>query len=292
MLPHNFFQNHWLKAPLVCRGLVSTLADGSIDWSGQFKSWAESATVQARLFSSAILGSNGEPQAHVAKSGSDALAIFEQHASAETPLTLLLNGCDSASPLLRTMRERLNLKRTWREDDIVATMSSHQSGIGFHSGHEDGFLVQLEGTRVWRFWEPASVPRPYLLSLLAHPDFADEQVPPPPGDPEMEFVINAGDAIYLPSLWGHSGITVGNSVALSIAWKGITPFSLLVEKFGKRTVLSSWPQLRIYSDDLFAPVDHEDAPNVRSMLLTRFLEMHPQVNDVVAREFKEPVPAL
>ncbi len=74
------------------------------------------------------------------------------------PVTQLLNRVDAVDADVRRLRSLLPVELPWRHDDTVATWSDPGSGIGFHSGHEDGFVVQLAGARGGRCGRPRRSP--------------------------------------------------------------------------------------------------------------------------------------
>lgn len=146
------------------------------------------------------------------------------------PVTLLLNRVDAVDDGVRRLRDLLGVDLPRRFDDTVATWSDPGSGIGFHSGHEDGFVVQLAGARRWRTWPPSVVPDDHHLVVLGRPAAGD--VPPLlrcADPPHLAVDLAPGDALHVPALWPHEGVTIGDgpSLSLSIAWKGVNTRRLL-----------------------------------------------------------------
>jgi hypothetical protein len=199
-------------------------------WQDRFHEWCRPPAV-ARLF---VLhpGGVGAARAAALPKVSEAYDLFTRYAADGESLTLLLNRADSVSPEIVALRDSLGIGRGWRHDDVVATLSTPGSGIGYHAGHEDGFIVQLEGRRRWRAWSPECLTPPQRAALLwpGHAELAGENAPPP-HRPELPPVLDVelapGDAIYLPSLYPHDGETIELSVSLSIAWRGVAIAALL-----------------------------------------------------------------
>ncbi len=88
-----------------------------------------------------------------------AWAIFQTFRHSE-PLTLLLNSVERVDPRLRDLQRMFAIPFDWRADDVVATISTPRAGIGYHAGREDGFVVQVSGSRRWRVWAGTVVKKP------------------------------------------------------------------------------------------------------------------------------------
>ena len=146
------------------------------------------------------------------------------------PVTLLLNRVDAVDEGVRRLRDLLPVDLPWRLDGTVATLSDPGSGIGFHTGHEDGFIVQLAGARRWSAWPPSTVPDDHHLLVLGRP--SADGVPPllrSADPPHLTVELAPGDALHVPALWPHEGVTLGDtpSLSLSIAWRGVNARRLL-----------------------------------------------------------------
>ena len=49
----------------------------------------------------------------------------------------------------------------------------------------------------------------------------------PAAEPLIDCVLQAGDVLYSPALFPHEGETILESVSLSLAWQGVSPYDIL-----------------------------------------------------------------
>jgi hypothetical protein len=142
--------------------------------------------------------------------------------------TLLLNGVERVSGICREIHGSLPFTQDWRFDDIVATRSLSGSGIGFHGGHEDGYVAQIQGTRRWRVWSKDRLSTEYRYFLMGRGDDEYAVLPDRPNAaPLLDITLEPGDLLYIPALFPHEGVSTTTSVSLSVAWRGFSLFTLL-----------------------------------------------------------------
>lgn len=213
------FERTWRRQPRLLRGLVSSDPLCSPDVVSCYASWCRQPA-RARLFAP-VQQSSRPIRSFDAGVPENAYRVFSDYASDGDVLTLLVNGVERTVPEIVRLRERFALGRDWRFDDVVATLSTVGSGIGYHAGHEDGFIVQLHGRRRWELWRPELRLSHYYRQLY-HDAWVREcpPLPEPPGPPNFVAELSAGDALYTPPMWGHRGTTLELSVSLSVAWRG------------------------------------------------------------------------
>jgi 50S ribosomal protein L16 3-hydroxylase len=81
----------------------------------------------------------------------------------------------------------------------MVSWASDGGGVGPHVDSYDVFLLQVQGQRRWRVGrvdDPGFV-EGAPLKLLRH------------FEPEIDWLLEPGDLLYLPPLWGHDGVAVG-----------------------------------------------------------------------------------
>ena len=130
--------------------------------------------------------------------------------------SLMVQKCDVWMDSLFELRKYFSFLPHWRFDDIMASIGSDQSSSGPHIDNYDVFLLQSEGTKVWRVEKEA---RP-LISLADH-----EFVP----DLDLrilkkfenydEHTLKPGDLLYIPAGYAHWGISQGESLSFSIGFR-------------------------------------------------------------------------
>lgn len=223
-LPVDFLSQHWRRRPAAVSGAFDT-ESRSCDWIRRFREWC-CPPVTPRLFIRDERRGPGTARAFDVTDHASALELFDAYAGHEA-LTILLNGVEHVAPEMERIRARFGVQLPWREDDIVATLSTPGSGIGYHAGHEDGFIVQLAGSRIWRVWHPDHLPDAYQLSVVGWSGATVPTPPRPEAPPVGEYELHPGDVLYIPPFFGHDGLTRELSVSLSVAWRGLTPFEVL-----------------------------------------------------------------
>lgn len=82
----------------------------------------------------------------------NASSVLDALLTSSLKYTVLLNGVDAIHSDSRRIRKEMGVPFSWRLDDIVMTLSTQSSGIGYHAGHEDAIIVQAVGKRRWRVW--------------------------------------------------------------------------------------------------------------------------------------------
>lgn len=221
-----FFRRHWRQEPCLLRGFMSEreLSSFTLD---RFFCWCR-PPVTARFFIRTEEEAAGTSKAAHLPQVTDGPGFFKHFRDRGDEFTLLLNKAQKADPELRQIQRRIGVPFSWRSHDTVATLSTVGSGIGFHAGHEDGFIIQLRGRRLWKLWASDCLGLNYRLKILGDPTKQDVQSPcRPECPPVFECELLPGDALMIPALMGHEGISLEESLSLSIAWRGITPFALL-----------------------------------------------------------------
>jgi 50S ribosomal protein L16 3-hydroxylase len=113
--------------------------------------------------------------------------------------TLLVQGLDLHLPAAHAMLAAFDFVPHARLDDLMVSWASDGGGVGPHVDAYDVFLVQLDGRRRWRVAPPGD--RRFIedlpLRILQH------------FEPTEAWVLEPGDMLYLPPLWGHDGIAEG-----------------------------------------------------------------------------------
>lgn len=158
---------------------------------------------------------------------------YTQLSASNSAFTIHMNDVEIVEPDVFDLRQSLGIPYWWRLDDVIGTLSSRGSGIGYHAGHEDGFIVQLMGSRRWRVWSDCCTPIDYRRELLAPRPGANPVIhrPETANDLILDIELHAGDVLYIPPFFPHEGNTLDLSISLSIAWKGLGPASFISPSF-------------------------------------------------------------
>jgi ribosomal protein L16 Arg81 hydroxylase len=107
-------------------------------------------------------------------------------------------------------------------------LSSDGKGFGIHFDCRSAWILQVEGSKIWRFSKAPALESP-LKSMPLPSDKQSVSLPwgnvEKPSESEFEEVqLKPGDVLYLPSGTWHVTKAVGNSLALTLSYP---PFSFI-----------------------------------------------------------------
>jgi 50S ribosomal protein L16 3-hydroxylase len=115
--------------------------------------------------------------------------------------TLLVQAVDHSVPEVAALLQAFRFVPDWRIDDVMVSYAADGGGVGPHFDQYDVFLVQGLGTRRWQVgprYDADSALLPNAdLRLLANFEV------------EHDWLLEAGDILYLPPGYGHHGVGVG-----------------------------------------------------------------------------------
>ncbi|MDP9046466.1 MAG: cupin domain-containing protein, partial [Pseudomonadota bacterium] len=196
--PQTFMRRHWQKKPLLVRQAIPGGVE-LIDRAGLF-ALAAHDEVESRLVVR-------EGARWTMRQGPFTRRLIP-------PLkrpgwTLLVQGLDLHLPAARTLLESFRFAPDARLDDLMLSYASDGGGVGPHVDSYDVFLLQTKGRRRWRIgrvrapaWQPG-------LPLKILERF----------EPEVEWLLEPGDMLYLPPGWGHDGVAVGACTTCSVGYR-------------------------------------------------------------------------
>jgi 50S ribosomal protein L16 3-hydroxylase len=212
--PSQFMKRHWQKQPLLVRQALPGVVP-PIDRAGLAR-LAASDEVESRL---------------VSQQGADRWTM-RQGPIAKLPAwnkpqwTLLVQGLDLHVEPAQALLSRFRFVPEARLDDLMLSYASDGGGVGPHFDSYDVFLIQVSGRRHWRIGRlgvstTGALREDVPLKVLS--DF----------EPEQDFVLEAGDMLYLPPGWAHDGVAVGGdcmtaSVGFRSPWRSELANELLV----------------------------------------------------------------
>ena len=127
------------------------------------------------------------------------------------PWTLLVQAVDHWIPEVAELRKLVDFLPQWRVDDVMVSYAPDGGSVGPHFDNYDVFLLQGDGQRRWQIG-------PYCDSdtrLLPHEDLRllESFVV------EKEYLLNAGDILYVPPGYAHWGTAVGECTTFSIGFR-------------------------------------------------------------------------
>ena len=131
--------------------------------------------------------------------------------------TLLVQGVDLLDERARDLLSRFRFISDARLDDLMVSFATDGGGVGPHVDSYDVFLLQAFGRRRWR------VSRQRGLRAAASPISNVEGF-----RASSEWVLEAGDMLYLPPGVPHEGVALGSGITYSIGFRA-PEFMQLIE---------------------------------------------------------------
>jgi 50S ribosomal protein L16 3-hydroxylase len=202
LTPRTFMQRHWHKKPLVIRQAIPGFKP-LLDRAALFDLAAQEE-VQSRLV---VQASADGAQSWRFRHGPfvrKSLPPFKQ-----AGWTLLVQGVDLLDDRVHALMNQFRFVPDARLDDLMISYATDGGGVGPHFDSYDVFLLQVHGQRRWCIGrqKDLSLQPDMPLKILAH------------FEPEMEFVLDPGDMLYLPPRYAHDGIAVGECMTYSIGFR-------------------------------------------------------------------------
>jgi len=199
LTPRAFMRRHWQKRPLLVRGAVTGDALAAIARADLFELAARDE-VQSRL----IERRDGRWRLRHGPFARRALPPLSR-----PHWTLLVQGVDLQLDAAHRLLSAFRFVPDARLDDLMVSYASDGGGVGPHVDSYDVFLLQLHGRRRWRVGpcsSPAFLPGLPLKILERF-------------EPQDDWLLDAGDMLYLPPGWAHDGVADGECLTASIGFR-------------------------------------------------------------------------
>jgi 50S ribosomal protein L16 3-hydroxylase len=207
-----FLRDHWQKRPLLIRGAFPHFHKAITP-----QDLAGLACEEAAL--SRIVLHDDKRNSWQLRNGPFAEKDFAK--LPKSHWTLLVQDVDKWDMDVAALLDAFAFIPSWRIDDIMISYASDGGGVGAHVDQYDVFLVQGLGTRRWRI---STNPKESMefrddteLKLLR--EFA----------PTHEWLLEPGDALYLPPGVPHEGTAVGACMTFSIGMRAPAQAELLLD---------------------------------------------------------------
>lgn len=220
--PALFLQKQWQAQPLLIPQLVPGFQD--LISPEELAGLACENDIESRLVRGSV--ATGLELMH----GPIAEAIFTS--LPESDWTVLVQAVDHWVEEVATLRGLFEFIPRWRIDDVMVSFAADNGGVGPHFDHYDVFLLQGSGQRRWQLGD--KVADDIELSgnggLAVMQDFK----------PLQEFVLNPGDALYIPPRFAHWGQSIGDSTCYSIGFRAPS-LGDMIEGFSDILIAGSKP---------------------------------------------------
>lgn len=204
-----FLAEYWQKQPLLMRAVASGLEHPDAE---TLAGLALEAEVESRL----ITGHDDGPWnlQHGPFTERDFQVLPREN------WTLLVQSVDCFLTDVSLLLDSFDFLPGWRLEDIMISYAARGGSVGPHFDRYDVFLIQAKGTRRWKLGGQCNRHTPLLqhdhLKLL-------EQM-----EVEEEYLLQPGDALYLPPGIAHWGIAEDSDcVTWSVGFRAPSPAELL-----------------------------------------------------------------
>lgn len=206
--PEDFLREYWQKQPCLIRQAIpgfTPLLDAN-DLAGL----ACEEMAESRLVSGSMEASDWQ-LAHGPFDEQDFSSLPEEN------WTLLVQDVEKHYAPLQDLMQMFSFIPGWRLDDLMISYAVTGGSVGPHTDQYDVFLLQAEGSRRWqiaRSFDPElldNCPLNVLRTFTA----------------EQEWVLEAGDMLYLPPNVAHHGLALESGMTWSIGSRAPSGADLL-----------------------------------------------------------------
>ena len=182
--PAQFMRRHWQKKPLLVRGAIPGFTP-LFTRASLFK-LASNDAVESRLIVKNSQGWRME-NGPFAPRGLPPLK--------QPGWTLLVQGVDGHDEATHQLLQQFRFVPDARLDDLMISWAAPGGGVGPHFDSYDVFLLQASGRRRWKISQQKDLTLQRDVPLKILQSFESQE----------EFVLEAGDMLYLPPRYAHDG---------------------------------------------------------------------------------------
>ncbi len=187
-----FLTEYWQKKPLVIRqALPNFINPLSPD---ELAGLAMDDNIESRM----VFETPGKAPCWQLKRGPFIEADFTT--LPKTHWTLLVQAVDQIIPDVASVLDHFDFIPQWRIDDVMISYAVKHGSVGPHYDNYDVFLYQASGQRKWSLTTKNCNTKNYLTDVELR-IMAEFEV-------EEEYILQAGDMLYLPPHVGHHGVSL------------------------------------------------------------------------------------
>ena len=189
LTPAQFMRRHWQKKPLLVRQALPGFRP-VLSRSKLFK-LAAGDEVESRLVVNN--SKNGQLAWHMERGP---FTLRSLPPLSQAAWTLLVQGVDGHDRQAHQLLKMFRFVPDARLDDLMISFATTGGGVGPHFDSYDVFLLQASGSRRWKISKQKDLTLQADVPLKILQNF----------DPDEEFLLQAGDMLYLPPGYAHDGI--------------------------------------------------------------------------------------
>jgi len=206
----NFLKNVWQKKPLLIRAAFP-------DYQSPISAEELAGLACEDFIESRIVSENTTEKKWQLDNGPFAESRFPE--LPKSHWTLLIQGLNKIFPEFDDLLHQFNFIPSWRVDDLMASFAVPEGSVGPHIDQYDVFLLQASGRRKWMISEKpvdennfeTNTPLKIIKNFTA----------------ESEWILEAGDMLYLPANVAHYGIAMEDCMTFSIGFRAPSHAELL-----------------------------------------------------------------
>ena len=200
--PSQFMKRHWHKKPLLIRQAIPGMQP--LLERSELLDLAARDDVQSRLVIQQAASAKQPWRLRHGPFARRSLPPFKKPG-----WTLLVQSVDLLDARVQALREQFRFVPDARLADVMISYASDGGGVGPHFDSYDVFLLQAQGRRRWRIGRQKDLSLQDGMPLKILADF----------QPEQEFLLEAGDMLYLPPRYAHDGVAQGECMTYSIGFR-------------------------------------------------------------------------
>lgn len=185
LTPAQFMRRHWQKKPLLVRQAIPQFKP-LLSRAELFR-LASQEGVESRL----IVHSKTGWRMKQGPFGGRGLPALSQPG-----WSLLVQGVDLHHHQAHALLQNFRFVPDARLDDLMISFATDGGGVGPHFDSYDVFLLQASGQRRWKISQQKDLTLQAGVPLKILQNF----------EPEEEFLLEAGDMLYLPPRYAHDGL--------------------------------------------------------------------------------------
>lgn len=194
LTPSEFLAEYWQKKPLLIKNAIPNFK-GLLS-PEELAGLACEDDIQSRI----VEYIKGKWHAHHGPFDAADFAKLPDQPSKEHNWTLLVQSVNHYLPEACSLLQQFNFIPHVRLDDLMVSYAPDGGGVGPHFDSYDVFLLQGQGKRLWRISEQSDLTLVEDAPLRILKNF----------DTVQEWLLEAGDMLYLPPHLAHWGIAVSD----------------------------------------------------------------------------------
>jgi 50S ribosomal protein L16 3-hydroxylase len=169
--------------------------------------------------------------------------------------SLLVQAVDQWLPKVKTLLTSVSFIPDWRLDDVMVSYATEKAGIGPHFDYYDVIIIQGQGKRHWQLGQHcdhhSALRKDRELKILQDFFVSDE------------FILEPGDALYIPPGLAHQGTSMNDSLSYSIGFRAPS-YSEIISQYAANLCTETTEDQR-YSDPDLSPQTNSAELSIESL---------------------------